>query len=351
MVAALCFVLVCGVFLLWNRVDCGSLGAFEQIDCYTKAAREISNNDGIQAAVDFIAKEAASDSEWGIIHLVMHNLGHIAYAETQGNLELSLSYIPQEELGQAKVAFDGVYDGYLHGTLQAFFLERKGSTFADTLSIACPSYDSSRRHSVLNENGEYGIAEKCLHAVGHGLMYALDNDVHRSASYCREIVDVDYRYWCAIGVFMENAYLHSPDYGADAPRPYVEGDFMVSLCETFSEPDFYSACSMHVGRAYNFATGRRDFEGALNVCMKLSRGSERCVWNFARDRLVSFYKNNLSGAVDVCRSLPVSSATICLDSLVDGVRRGAAGYSRIQEADTLCDQIRQSHAVPCEKNN
>jgi hypothetical protein len=341
--------LVCGVFLLWNRVDCSSLGSAEQIDCYTKVAEKISTHDGIQAAVDFIVNEAARHSEWGIIHLVMHNLGHIAYAKTEENLEATLSYIPQEELEHAKDAFDGVYDGYFHGALQAFFLERKGSSFTDTLSVACPSYDASRRHVVLNENGEYGIVEKCLHAVGHGLMYALDNDIYRSVEYCKEIADIDYRYWCAVGVFMENAYLHYPEYGADAPRPYVKDDFMVSLCETFSEPEFYSACSTHVGRAYNFATGRRDFHGALDTCMKLSRGSEGCVWDFARDRLVSFFKDDLAGALEICESLSGSYDTVCLDALVEGVRRGSAGYVRAKEADAFCEQIRVTHAISCEK--
>lgn len=328
--------------------QCASLRASEQIFCYTDSVREIVQEGGLESAVTYIENEVSRHADWGSVHLVMHSLGHIAYAETNGNLEEALSYIPdlasEEFLGGA----DGLYDGYSHGLLQAFFAERIGDPFINSLSIACPTVDFSRDHKEFREGGEYGRTERCLHAVGHGLMYALGNSVRQSLSFCKEINDFEYRYWCAMGVYMENAYLFSPKYSADADRPNVTTDAMVSLCEEAGGDDFYAACANYVGRAH-LAAAPGDFEGAFAACLELSKENERCINNVAQDRLPAYYKNNLSAAIQMCEALPNSYAKTCLLSVVQGVRRGSAGHQFIDSADVLCARIRALHDVPCEK--
>ena len=159
------------------------LGITEKILCYEKQVREVRENKGIEAAINYIAKEIREDETYNIIHMVLHDLGHFAYYDAGGDIQKAFSYLsPKIVTPNDYVAFDG----YQHGVLHSFFYEeRKNYSMQDLMRASCNEYFDL-------EN--YGIpSSQCFHAVGHALMYSNENDVlyifHTAKIYPTKTVD------------------------------------------------------------------------------------------------------------------------------------------------------------------
>ena len=122
------------------------------------------------ASLDLVSRRLPAVGR--ICHGLAHEIGQAAYAKYGFT---------------ASLPFDAPTcgSGYLHGVVEAKLA--KSTDILHDLITTCPIGDG-----------------RCLHGVGHGLMYFTLNDIPKSLSYCDNLQGNDSKIYCSEGVFMEN---------------------------------------------------------------------------------------------------------------------------------------------------
>lgn len=169
-------------------------------------------------ALELVEKRVETD-EWLMNHChpLVHEIGHEAYKKYQ-DFNKAMTYLN-----------DVCNTGYMHGVIEQYFVNVT-DVFA-AMQTMCTGLDTGR----------------CLHGVGHGLMYYTANNLPKSLQYCLSLKGGDAVAYCAQGVFMENfntdLKLHPSEYldpkDPFYPCPKQEERFKLS-CYYYA-PTFYLA--------------------------------------------------------------------------------------------------------------
>jgi hypothetical protein len=244
------------------------------------------------------------------------------------------------EIGQAALAKYGfttslTYDaptcgsGYLHGVVEAKLA--KSTDILHDLITTCSVNDG-----------------RCLHGIGHGLMYFTLNDIPKSLGFCNHLQNNESRIYCSEGVFMENfgtdvrihpsvwlkplepaypcaqqsvqykssCYFYAPTYYLNVhPNQYLSA---IAWC-TSSEIAYRQTCATGVGsRAMKYNITQPAV--ARTICIQIIDGKYRasCI-----DGMVSYYlvhTNSEKGVENICTLYLGPNRTQCLSSA--SVRKG-----------------------------
>lgn len=167
-------------------------------------------------------------------HELAHILGHETYVRS-GSFAIAM-----------KFQDDVCGSGFAHGVVEGYFADKREEALGEYLSI-CPAMD--------------GV---CIHGIGHGLMFAHDNDVFTSITLCARFSDPFERTACAEGVFMENFEtkedIHHSLY-LRASEPFYPCDQMTGI--------YKEACAFYSGR-YHLRISGDDAGHALSACSQTS---------------------------------------------------------------------------------
>lgn len=315
--------------------ECGRSGT--PALCLIEKTGEIAMTEGIRASISFVKDTVKPRTNYKVAHMAMHMVGHHAYMHG-GDLKEALKYLP---VGDAAIEEFLEFNGYQHGVFEAFFAANKERPTRDLMGEACadhmiPSPEVSRERSILGP--------ECFHAVGHSLMYILDNDVPRALAACDEAPHQWMQEWCYHGVFMENHYLHIPGYLEEAPKPYATGVKGIEMCSTLDEK-YRSSCSQFVGWVY-MEIYPGDFDGAFAACRKFGENDARiCIARTARFHLASQFREDFSAIIAACREAAFFMDA-CLQGAAIGVREGIAGME--QQNVSFCAVVPSEERGVCE---
>lgn len=305
---------------------CLELESFDgRVACYSQQALRIIADSNIGDGINYVQEVVKKNAHYTIVHLVMHVVGNAAYHSHQ-DLQKALAYIPEDYSQETWF----VFDGYLHGVLQAYFLENGGSeeSIRRVSRQSCSPYlTMSQPAGASRRTPHESRAEHCFHATGHALMAATANDVMRSLPFCDEFPKAWMQKWCYYGVFMENVYLPRKSYESHSPKPYAKSESMIPLC-TSLEKKYRDICMPFVGQYYmvvkdiNLAD---NLAGAFDQCDQAGEGYFRaCVVRLGINTVPAVLKSDYKKIIQMCGYAGKEMPT-CLYTVALGIKIGAAG--------------------------
>lgn len=320
--------------------------AIKQYNCYEKLVLEIIQKDDIQAAAIFV-RERADSLGYGKCHNLMHRIGRAAYKK----------YELIENAYEAVETF-WCSDGYTHGVAEQFFMDQLGSFPLDhrangdikkIISSSCKKYNDVELPPTQSSAKNSLDAAICFHALGHGIMFALKNDIRQSLQNC----DILPLYWhienCHNGVFMENAlshfsfiaypgsknYVHqeNPQYACDRidekyklicykfvgliARSKNPADFKLAFvaCDNIARKDGQKVCYGDVGRTV--ASFVKNFTDIAHTCLETKpEWQETCLYN-AAIFIRRYYPHHNKAALEFCSKLPTMFSEKCSSIVIN----------------------------------
>lgn len=320
--AAIVSTIVLGAKKLYHGAEKSCESYPRPYDCYVERGRRILAQDDTTAVVQYVEREVTPHATAGVAHMVKHAMGHEIYLKV-GDIRAALALFP---FGGSDLKHYYLFDGYQHGILQAFFMEKKGTApLPRLIKDACGQYldpgFSSARHTAYEEL----TAAQCFHGIGHALMAADRNDVVVSLAGCDATLEGWRRDNCRLGVFMENTYLYLPYYEPDMPRPFVTGNSILPLCGKVPA-DYRKNCDTLVGRAF-LAAEPGKFKEAFAQCATVENTYRKgCVANAAGHFVPSAFRDDFDRMIEVCKDAGEFEAP-CLNGVAVGIKYGNAGLA------------------------
>lgn len=270
----------------------------------------------VRDAIEYLSLEMEKPEVSNSCHGLVHEIGHMAYIK-YGDFAKAVSY--QDDICGS---------GYLHGVIEQHF--RRTTDILTTLQTICGNIETT-------------IDGKCLHGVGHGLMYYTNNDLPKSLALCTSYLLDSAKVYCSEGVFMENfsslqefhptsyltpdnpfypcptvsslfkdgCYFYAPEYFLSLhPREYVQA---LRWCESAETP-FAIRCINGVGSR----TMKQNINNPAlseSVCLRGKNQGEviACIDGMVSYHLVNF--NSIKQTEKMCYSLIKQNQKICLSSL------------------------------------
>ncbi len=338
------------LYIQYTRpAPCSSLRYLAKIPCYMTEAREAMDKGGVVGGFIY-AESMRGQLDYALNHFVMHEIGRQTYQALDGNIPAALNvqkqYITPTE-------FDYELDGYRHGLFEAFFTQKGTRDAAGLASEICPDSLPIHRnipvgiyayppHPIQQEENNQN---QCFHAIGHGLMYANNNDIKLSLSQCDDMPEDWQQQWCYYGAFMQYTYTDWPGYDSDLERHkrLPEGTTMAMLCEEIPERQ-QNACARLVGRGYVDQTTRgtdENVKAVFDQCLVVDiRFREACIVETAGSFLPEAFSSDPKRAFDLCESLfsETRYQRACVFGLASGIKQGA-GKFEYKNQENVCGLV------------
>lgn len=249
-------------------------------------------------------------------HALTHNMGHAAYRKYQ-------------DFGQAMEEGEAICNsGYMHGVIEEYFTNV--DDMQEVIGSVCNSYlpGTFRR-------------KQCDHGVGHGVMFATDNDLPASLASCDQLADAETRSGCVNGAFMENvmsdqaihksAFLKKDDplYPCHDQKlqhkphcyGYVTTNFLrthpgdysgaLMLCDKV-EKEYISSCLEGAGRRMIVELIDRP-DDVYKLCMTRETGYDTCLRGMIYEYVNHF--GAITQATDLCQKFPSDERNICINAV------------------------------------
>jgi len=249
-----------------------------------------------------------------LCHPVVHELGRAAY-EQYGDFGKAMTY--QDELCNS---------GYLHGIIEAHF--SKSTDILETIQSVCAHYP----------DGSY-IAWECYHGVGHGVMYATQNDLPQSLALCEGYATAFSRNSCINGVFMENfntdEKLH-PSIYLDAADPFYP-------CA--SQAPLHRADCYVYAPTYYLSIHKNSYTEALAWCSEAPLSYRAPCAQGVGSQTMKENINNPKFAESVCANDIYGRTDECIMGMVSLFINH---HGSIEPARHLCIQLEPSRKQACE---
>jgi hypothetical protein len=236
------------------------------------------HSDGTKASLQLLAESMERDADVSAFcHGLAHKIGHAAYKE--------------HGLDALEDADDICGSGYFHGVIEKHF-----ENTADVLSTFKDICDTT--------NG------RCFHGLGHGLMFANNNNLPESVALCNELDTRFQRVQCAEGVFMENfnsnQEIHQTEY-KDPNNPFYP-------CNIQEQP-YKAVCAFYAVRYY-LDLHPNDYAGVVNWCNTVDQDSiDACVKGIG-SAITKLNIQNIQIASNTCNLLTDENKEQCYDGIV-----------------------------------
>lgn len=210
-------------------------------------------------------------------HDKAHDIGHAAYDA------LGLKALEEHN--------DICGSGYFHGVIERHFAT--GEDVLASFQDICAPLDG-----------------RCFHGLGHGLMFATDNDLPHSIALCSELTDPSAQIQCAEGVFMENfntnEHFHTTEY-RDARDPYFP-------CGQQEQP-YKSVCTFYAVR-YFLAVYPHDNAGVTAWCATLDADVQHTCYKGVGSALTKYFIDDSTVATSACDRLTPTERLHCYRGIV-----------------------------------
>ncbi len=240
-------------------------------------------------------------------HALAHEVGRAAYGKLKS---FSGAVLYQDDICGS---------GYLHGIIETYFTQL--SDIRTTMKTLCAPL-----------NG------KCFHGVGHGLMYASQNDLPGSITLCNTYKLSSQKVQCAEGVFMEN-------FGADAvdhPSAYLRPDDMFFPCRTQHDP-FTAVCYFYAPR-YFISIHPDAFDDAFTTCEKVDKQYRFACVKGVGSTAMKYTMQDPASVEQLCMRHGPVLETPCIEGMVSYYM---VNFASTQKALTLCNQLSAAHQLLC----
>lgn len=308
-----------GLFLVWSRpvpvveqviepviVEPLSSAEFELVSQEFLGMIEQSNP---RVALDELDARLKVDNRLMVsCHALVHEIGHAAYAK-YADFDEALSYTNEI-----------CNNGYLHGVIETHF--NTIPDVLDNLPTVCSGYDLGR----------------CLHGVGHGLMFYTNNNLPQSLELCDVYPELESQSFCAQGVFMENFNTDQKLH----PSLYLNEDDSFYPCSL--QQDRHKADCFYYAPSYYLSLHNNDFTAAMAWCEGAERGfAPICVRGVGR-MIIMYNLHDTKAAEDICDTALPSRRAACID--------GVAGfflnhYDSIEIGNMLCEILDTDNQAIC----
>ncbi len=264
--------------------------------------------EGPEAALALLRQRIADPAVAGICHALVHEVGQAARAKLGTDEAL-------------RTDDDICGSGYTHGIIETSFAEMGDPAVAS--KTFCPPKQA-----------------KCFHGLGHGLMFALANDVPRSIALCDALAERSDRIQCAEGVFMEN---FNTDESVHRTA-YLRTDDPFFPCRDQAEP-YKGVCAFYAPRYY-VRLHPQAYKEALAWCATLPKGPADGCAKGVGSVTAKQHINDPLLAQDVCEGGAADQVGYCVQGAVSYVIVHHASVAKGQE---FCDALHDEHRAGCER--
>ena len=263
--------------------------------------------EGIPQGILLLHRTVEHDQELsGLCHGLAHEVGRAAY-EKEG-----LSALQNDD--------DICGSGYTHGIIETHFVR-----VADI---------ETALHSTCAEN-----AGKCFHGLGHGLMFASNNNLPASVERCKTLAKNSARIQCGEGVFMEH---FNADGMVHASVLLDPGDPFLA-CRSVDEP-YRGVCAFYAPRYY-VRLHPRQYQAAIDWCASLPLASAKaCVKGVGSAAM----KENIldpSVVLTVCDGALGDFHPYCIEGLVSYY---IVHFASVTKGRELCSKLPEADQARCE---
>lgn len=271
---------------------------------------QLTDSQDPKVALVALAKASkTNDSVAAICHGLAHEIGREAYRRYQ-NFDAALHFEDQT-----------CGSGYLHGVIETRFAA--SPNILATMQASCSVSD-----------------DRCLHGVGHGLMYYTANDLPKSLSYCSQYPSFA-RSYCAEGVFMEN---FSTDIQLH-PSIYLHPNDPFFPCS--SQVGVYKGGCYYYAPSYYLRLHPDQYAAGLVWCQSAEAGYVPSCTAGLGSRAMKYTINHPQAVAEICAAAPATQVNDCLDGAVSYyiVNQESLGSGRL-----FCQQVALPLQLSCQQS-
>lgn len=243
-------------------------------------------------------------------HELAHEVGHTAFEM------LGFS-------GAIVLNNDVCGSGYMHGVIEEHF--EHTTDIVHALRTTCSITDG-----------------RCLHGLGHGLMFFSKNDVPWSVRHCRLLPNSFSQVKCAEGIFMENFEADEESH----PSQYLYPDDPAKICR-MQQPDFRLTCYFYYPRYY-LRIHHRDFDGLRQSCLSLSNAEDKkiCITGVGSAAMKTFIADPLR-ALRECDAFIDQNHQSCIEGLVS---YSMVHFASSKKGEEFCEMLSSADATVCQQS-
>jgi hypothetical protein len=231
--------------------------------CYKNQLADIIDASGPEAATALLKdKYQASDFIRSQCHQLLHIVGREAYAK-YGNLTETFTH-----------GDPFCWSGYYHGVMEELSKE-KGNEVIKTANTICADLKQKQFASFDHYN--------CVHGMGHGFMFILNQDMYKSLAACDSLTDNYESSSCYGGVFMQNIMnVQTPDREADYVSAYLNEEEPMYPCTAVAEK-YKTQCYL-MQTSYALQAVGYDYQKVFALCDETPQAYQTtCYQSLGRD--------------------------------------------------------------------
>lgn len=257
----------CGVLFLWGYGTCAFAKNTDESlrTCYAVRLYTLIDTRGAATGLAYTRYVIYPANLPGVAHTYLHMVGAAAYHEDPDLHAIATYMAPYADM-LTQPTFTNSFDGFIHGYVSEY-LFFSSTSLSETMTAICNGGDLVP--------GFPGMDSNCYHAVGHGAMYAVGNELDEALDLCDSLPTREATQHCYGGVFMENEFLLNPTYHPQIPRPASYEYSSPAMCARFAH-DRLDACSKYVGVTF-LLLHPDDVAGAFAECHLLPHTEAICV--------------------------------------------------------------------------
>jgi hypothetical protein len=271
--------------------------------------KELTVHSGPSSALSALTLLVKTDpAVGGICHDLTHVIGQAAY-ETYGF--------------DKALTFDSPLcgSGYLHGVIEKRFAGIPLAKLPPLLQEICRMDDG-----------------RCLHGVGHGVMFATDNKMPFALRYCSSFPTATAQSFCSEGVFMENFSTEDSSH----PSAYRHPDDPFYPCA--EQKVRYEGTCYFYSVSYYLKLHANDYRGAFSWCMTARMGYIGTCMSGVGSRAMKYTIGDTSYVEKICDSAPADFVNSCIDGMVSYYLVNA---NTLQAGASLCATFKPEDTKQC----
>ena len=237
-------------------------------DCIARFATEVLQQASLVQALTALENVEKNGSDMPIAYLQCHHLTHYL-AQTAYRQGATVDEIYQQ---CTPVCGGGCY----HGALEAYFSENYPPNVYQDENVLVGA--ANRVCGDLDSYDLPGLYIQCIHGLGHGLMYATDNEVPQALQVCDKLGPFADKRVCYNAVFMEDI-LGAAGYSVHPSKYIGQTNDPFGMCESYDER-YRSSCYTSI-TFYKDLFSPFDQAGVVGVCEQVPEEYQRaCFFNY-----------------------------------------------------------------------
>ncbi|MGH7884863.1 MAG: hypothetical protein ACRENO_04110 [Thermodesulfobacteriota bacterium] len=314
-------------YRFWNGLDIELKTAFEKEYKDKRGNREVFENFyknvGPDAFLDYV------EQQYPYCHSQAHELGKTIFAET---LDFNKSL---------NICGNRCTNGCMHGVVAEAMGKSEYKNIMKSVNSLCGnipgdfnSENFSEAGSAMNEfcsTGEISRLHKkgnCAHAMGHALMMMSENDLEKSIKGCKGFPEQAMGYYCATGVFMEQAIIIYNKIQEDKSYKRESDNYP---CDKFT--DYPAACYRYtVPLIAN--QKKTNINNIADICLDLDDAQRKGCFHGLGAAISRFVNNNPMIVKYICEKGDEDEQTLCIEGAIEKL----ADFSE-SEALRVCNTL------------